>query len=140
MRLTDQVRFVAAGALLVAACHRAPSPPCRGCVERPGCSMRPIRDDDPKIVDPLHDLLGCGPVVVYMNGFVHGVHGGYGSFCPDSPDRRKLLRDNQKRGFLPGHCETCLGVPDGQVFVLWQETEGPSCPDGCPSGDHAPLF
>jgi len=140
MRLTDQFRFVAAGALLVAACHRAPSPRCGGCDERPGCMMRPIHDDDPKIVDPLqYQLVGCGPVFVYMNGFVHGIHGGYGSFCPDSPDHRKLLHDNHKRGYLPGHCESCLSVPDNQVFVLWKETVGPTCDSGCPTAN-PPLF
>ena len=81
---------------------------------------------------------------VYMNGFVRGVHGGFGSFCPDTPDARKALHDSKKRGYLPGHCETCLGVPAGWIFVLWTETEVPSCPSGCspsePFGEHAPLL
>jgi hypothetical protein len=103
--------------------------------------MRPIRDDDPKITDPLQGQLSCGPLVVYMNEFLYGVHGGFGSFCPDTPDARKLLHDNQKRGYVPGHSEPCLGVPAGWIFVIWQETKGPTCPSGCfPVGESAPTL
>src|SRR5262245_27899505 len=93
MRWTGCLRWIAGALLLVACGPRTPPPPPCGasCVARPGCSMRPIRDDDRKITDPLQAQLNCGPQVVYMNGFLHGVHGGFGSFCPDTPYARKVL-------------------------------------------------
>jgi hypothetical protein len=119
-----------------------PAAPCEvSCVDRPGCSMRPILPDDAFSPDPLQKQLGCGPVFVYMNGAKAGVHGGFGSYCPDSPDNRKILHDNHKHGYLSGHCETCLGVPAGWLFAFWLETEGPSCPSGCGEpGVSAPLL
>ncbi|HEX8107414.1 MAG TPA: hypothetical protein VF516_06765 [Kofleriaceae bacterium] len=105
--------------------------------------MRPSTASDEKITDPLQAQLSCGPIVVYMNGFAHGVHGGFGSFCPDTPVARSILHDNHKTGYLPGFCSTCLGVPQGWIFVIWQETKGPLCPDGCAPGtvgQSAPLL
>lgn len=142
MRRTAGLRVVAS-ALLWVACGplQPPVAPCeRSCVAQPGCSMRPIRDDDPKITDPLQAQLSCGPLMVYMNGFVHGVHGGYGSFCPDTPVARTVLHDNHKTGYKPGFCSTCLGVPQGWIFVIWQETTGPTCDSGCPIGPPAPTL
>jgi hypothetical protein len=129
-----------ASVFLIACSRTAPPPPAVSCVERPGCSIRPIAADDPQDADPLQQQLGCGPELVYMNGATKGIHGGRGSFCPDSPSNRKALHDAGKRGYLPGHCEVCLGVPASWIFVFWAETEGPGCPSGCVEGFSAPLL
>jgi hypothetical protein len=106
--------------------------------------MRPATDSETtKATDPLQAQLNCGPVMVYMNGLVHGVHGGFGSFCPDTLNNRKVLHDNQKRGYKPGFCSTCLGVPKDWIFVIWVETSGPVCGAACPGevvGQPAPLL
>lgn len=107
------------------------------CVERPRCSFQSAWDD---AGDPLQAQLGCGPVFQYRNGANSGILGGTGSFCTDSPANRQVLHDAHKRGYPPGYCETCLGVPAGKVFVFWTEAIGPSCPSGCVVGDAAPPF
>jgi hypothetical protein len=135
------IRALVASAFLMAACRAPMGPPPVGkasCVERPHCSFRYAWDEGPN--DPLWKQLGCGPVFQYMNGHSAGILGGNGSFCPDSTSNRKVLHDNHKRGYLPGYCETCLGVPDGQIFVFWSQTIGPSCPSGCVPGEAAPAI
>ncbi len=133
------VRALVSSALVMAACRppTGTSPVCTAnCVDRPHCSFRYAWDEGPN--DPLWKQLGCGPVFQYHNGHSSGIMGGNGSFCPDSPTTRKVLHDDHKRGYLPGYCETCLGVPAGQIFVFWSQTIGPSCPSGCSQGEAAP--
>lgn len=152
MRWTAGFRFIA-GALLWVACGSTPPPATSAdatgtpggadCVALSGCSMRPNGANDPTITDPLQGPLSCGPVFVYVNGFMYGWHGGYGSFCPDTPNARQVLHDNQKRGYQPGFCSTCLGVPEGWIFVIWKDYPGPTCDAACPAnsvGESAPLL
>lgn len=133
---------------------------CQGtCVTRPGCSLtmepaapdpiRPTQPGGPAVTprdrtvhataaasDPLPQQLGCGAVYLYRNGAPDGIFvGGHGSFCPDSPATRQVLHDQRKLGYRPGYCESCLGVPPGQVFVFWDMLAGPSCPSGCAPGN-----
>jgi hypothetical protein len=79
-------------------------------------------------------LQGCGPVFEYWSGG-KGFFGGTGSFCTDSPYNQAILKANHMYGFPPGYCETCMGVPDGKVFVFWGDRAGPapSCSSGCPN-------
>jgi hypothetical protein len=59
------------------------------CVELPHCSLGPPTLE---ASNPLSKQLGCGLQQRYRNGADLGVLGGDGSFCPDSPDNRKLLQ------------------------------------------------
>jgi hypothetical protein len=117
-------RALVASAFLMVGCR----PPC---VEHPWQSS--FKGSIDLSSDPLAKQLGCGPVFQYSRGG-KGFFGGTGSFCPDSPGNRAVLHANQKYGFPPRYCETCMGVPDGKIFVFWTRDAGPSpsCPSGCP--------
>jgi hypothetical protein len=122
-----------AAAFLIAACMRPQSAPQGTCDERPHCSFGP----DPETPgNPLQQQLHCGPIHRYVGGDKAGF-AAVGSFCPDSPATRRILHDNEKRGYLPGYCDTCLTVPAGQVFAFWKFFDGPSCPSGCVPGPPA---
>jgi hypothetical protein len=108
-----------------------PAAPTAGaCAERPHCSFEPEASSPP---DPLQAQLGCGPLYRYQNG-EKGGDNGLGSFCPDSPATRKTLHDAGKHGYLPGYCQSCLGVPADKIFVFWKLFDQPSCPSTCAPG------
>jgi len=136
LAIVASVACVVNGIQVAAATTPRGTPP-GGCVERPHCSFGYGWED---AGNKLQQQLGCGPVYQYKNGFESGVTGGNGSFCPDTVDTRAVLHAQGRRGYGPGYCETCLGVPDGQLFVLWMETIGPSCPSGCTPGNPPPPF
>jgi len=84
--------------------------------------------------NPLAKQLGCGPEYKYTSNRSR-VSEGIGSFCPDSPDNRKVLHDHKLTGYLPGYCDTCLKVPAGQIFVFWfLWAVDPSCTSTCGNG------
>jgi len=102
--------------------------PSRTCTKQVGCSFGPATTD-PR--DPIQIQLGCGPAFGYESRDPANPWLGTGSFCPDSPDARRVLHDNRKLGYLPGYCETCMGVPADQIFVFWGQLNGPNCPSSC---------
>jgi hypothetical protein len=97
------------------------------CVERLPCSFRPITGEPS---DPIQIQLGCGPTYEYVSSSPLNAWSGIGSFCPDSPANRDMLRDSGKFGYLSGFCDTCLGVPEDKIFVFWKHS-GPNCPSSC---------
>jgi hypothetical protein len=117
-----------------------PAPTCAaGCIEAPKCKFG-VWEPENDTSDPLRAQLGCGALFLYDSGATFGVLGGVGSFCPDSSANRALLHARGKRGYLPGYCQTCIGVPAGMLFVFWRVNVGPSCPSGCLPGPPIPSF
>ncbi len=102
--------------------------PQAGCVERLPCSF--VREDPKGPEDPLQTQLGCGVAYVYTSADPLNAWVGTGSFCPDSQANRDVLRGNGQLGYLPGYCDTCLGIPPGKIFVFWK-LDGPNCPSSC---------
>lgn len=89
----------------------------------------------------LREQLGCGPVFHYYdNEAQSGFRSGLGSLCPDLPDTRAVLRDHQKDGFEPDVGDTCMIVPEGEIFVFWvrDPVPAPGCTSGCTPG-YEPL-
>ncbi len=127
MRPTERALVVLVAGTSLLACMPPQNPSADSCGPRPGCSFAP---DSTTPANPLQQQLHCGPIYRYVGGSKAGF-AGVGSFCPDTPETRRILHDNQKRGYLPGYCESCMGVPPGEIFVFWKLFDGPSCPSGC---------
>jgi hypothetical protein len=132
---------VVAAASLLLACSGSPGvssnppPTCaqQTCVQRRFCSISPAPTTSR---DPLQSQLGCSAVYSYnTDGMI-----GQGSFCPDSPATRAVLRDHAKQAYRPCFCDAsprtddpaCLRVPADQLFVFWHVAfPPPVCPSSC---------
>jgi hypothetical protein len=102
-------------------------PPPPTCDTTPSCSLTFAGG----YTTVLQSQLGCLQNLRYMSGANSGFLGGILSSCPDTPANRSALRAAGYRAFLPGYCNTCIGVPAGRLYVFWTEFLGPGCPSSC---------
>lgn len=144
-RRSHALAIVASNALLMTACLDASNPATdKTPLKQPDCLVKYAEN---RASNPLQKQLSCGPMYDYSAEGSLGdsdaaiVFVGTGSFCPDSPEARRLLHDNRNIGYLPGYSDACLTVPSGMLFVLWSPDEAetfgppfprpPSCPSSC---------
>lgn len=99
----------------------------------PPCSLAPSAQTSD---NPLQEQLGCGPVFHFNNGANGGFRGGEGSFCPDLPDTRAVLHDQQRYGFDSNSSDACMILPEDEIFVFWTRDPmpAPTCTSGCLPG------
>jgi hypothetical protein len=76
-------------------------------------------------------------VFSFHDGASDGFPGGLGSFCPDSPETRAILRDHEMDGFDADSHDTCLMPPAGEIFVFWSPSGNPLL--DTPAGGYRPM-